>query len=394
MSEQADSARYSLAYIEETSLGVIPASALTYMRITGESLEGTKTTERSAEIRSDRRMGKFVMVGLGATGGVNWDLSYAGQFVPFFSHALMGDVTTYGWTTPNTVTGSADLTWAASDKSVTSAGSPAFNTKYAVGQIVQVKGTTSNGSNSVPKYFTIVTVAAAKLTFTETVVDESNTSAAITGSMIRNGTTKRSMTIEANAQDLTTVFIAYEGLRVSQMTMEMAARATIKGSFSFMGLKAVSGATSVGTGAVSAATTGDVMDASNNVGTVTMDGTAFTRGLTRVGLTLNNNTRERPAIGSVYNIGIGVGRCHISGTMDAYFEDLTLYTKYTAHTALKLSWKATASDGCYFFTLPAIKLGSDRPNAAAADADVIEGITWESDLSASAYDIQIDRFAA
>lgn len=79
----------ALAYQREVSWGV-PADpiALKLMRFTKESLNHKKETQKSAEIRSDRRQGESVEVAVTAMGAVDFELS-VGDFDPFLESALM-----------------------------------------------------------------------------------------------------------------------------------------------------------------------------------------------------------------------------------------------------------------------------------------------------------------
>ena len=52
----ADSSRSELAYVKESLWGSTPASALTKLRFTGESLGYTIATTSSSEVRADRQV--------------------------------------------------------------------------------------------------------------------------------------------------------------------------------------------------------------------------------------------------------------------------------------------------------------------------------------------------
>lgn len=71
----ADSNRAALAYVEETTWGTTPSSALQTLRITGESLADQEGTTESAEVLSDRQLADVIRTGRWSQGDINGELS-------------------------------------------------------------------------------------------------------------------------------------------------------------------------------------------------------------------------------------------------------------------------------------------------------------------------------
>jgi len=71
---------------------------LQVMRITGESLKQDTTVVTSEEIRSDRQIADIIRTGVGASGGIDFELSY-GTFDDFLQAILFSD----GWSTEVTL---------------------------------------------------------------------------------------------------------------------------------------------------------------------------------------------------------------------------------------------------------------------------------------------------
>lgn len=389
---QADSARTQLRYLEEVTWRTVPAAAMTNMRVTGERLKHVKKTVRSGEIRSDRQSPKIAEVGNEALGDINWELSYGGQFIPLLAAALFSSASS--WATPVTVTGSTDIDFAAAGKTITQVGA-SFNTQFSVGQYIEVRGTTNNGTNGAPKWFKITAVTATEITVAETVVNETGTSAVIKGSMIRNGTSERSFIFEREYADVTQ-FIAYLGCEIADFEMNVVAEEIITGKFGIRGGNGLAAGATVGTGSATAATTTDVMTASVNVGSIMKDGSALSTAIRSIKLGLTNNLRGQPAIGTKYGIGIGAGRCLPSGEVMAYFENRDLYEDFQDHALVSLHFRTfDAAGNRYFWTLPAVRFSDDDPSADAPDKDIMEPLQFEAEIdSTTNCMIQVDRFAA
>lgn len=71
----ADSNRADFAYIEESTWGTTPSSALQTLRITGESLADQEDTTESGEILSDRQLRDVIRTGRFSQGDINFELT-------------------------------------------------------------------------------------------------------------------------------------------------------------------------------------------------------------------------------------------------------------------------------------------------------------------------------
>ena len=72
----SDSARSQLYYLEETTWGVTPASAMKALRFTGETLNYDISTAQSKEIRSDRQITDLIRTDAEPGGNINFEMSY------------------------------------------------------------------------------------------------------------------------------------------------------------------------------------------------------------------------------------------------------------------------------------------------------------------------------
>lgn len=102
-----------------------------------------------------------------------------------------------------------------------------------------------------------------------------------------------------------------------------------------------------------------------------------------VGLALsvdvNNNLRERPEVGSLYSNEFGVGRCEVTGTLEAYFESNALYQSVLDHGSGALEFTigdVTAEK--YTILLPKIIFGDGEKQTGGNDDDVMVSIPFQA----------------
>lgn len=391
----SESNRTQLYYVPESTWGVTPASALTALRFTGESLSYGITTKTSDEIRSDRMVSDLILTGASAGGGVNWELSY-GTYDDFFKAALMASA----WSTAVNVSAATDIAAVQSGNKYTGTTTNFTTKNISVGQWIKVSGFTNSANNG----FKLVTsVAAGELAVSATastaLVNESATPAiTMTGTMIRNGTTETSFTLERLHEDITQYF-AYTGMVPNQMKMSISAGNIITGNFDFKGKSETLSGSTVGTGTANAATTTEAINAVSNVASIIEGSTLAAMSgvyVQALDFTLANNARDLTAIGSLGAVDMGYGRCDITGTLKAYFINNTLYDKYITNTRSGLSFRMADNAGnAYIVTFPAIEFSSAKVNAGGANQDITVDIGWTAIRHATNNCmIQIDKFAA
>lgn len=195
-------------------------------------------------------------------------------------------------------------------------------------------------------------------------------------STLKNGTTLSSYTIQKHFQDLTTpVFQNFRGCRIGGMSLEFSSGSILTGSFSVMGLGAAASTSQIASATISAAPTDSVLNAVTNLVEIEEDGVTSTMVIKQLSLDLNNNLRGQDAIGTLGYIGIGLGRCEVSGNITAYFKDLTQYNKFLNNTSFALGFKCIDEDGNYYeFLLPNSKFESATIVSGGNDQDImIEG---------------------
>jgi len=388
-----DSNRAGLAYLKEATWGTTPASALTDLRWTGESLTGGITKTKSTEIRSDRQTTDLILTGSECSGGFNFELSYS-DFDELFEGALWSA----GWSTASTIS-RTDIGFNATSGRIYSEVSE-FNATLTTGQWIKIAGATAAANNI---YYRITATAATGLSVTPSPGTTAATGDTITvaGSYIRNGVTESSFVFEREHTDATQ-FFSFSGMVCNTLNLTVSADSIVTGSLDYIGKSSTLAQATVGTGSNTAAGTNDVISASSNIGQVyegafstlaTIDTDLF---IQEISFSVANNVRALRAIGSTASVDVGVGSCDVSGSLNVYFINNTMYDKFVNSTGTGLAFEIEDADGnAYIVTFPNIEFSSDAVAVGGQNQDVMENISWEAIRDANTNcTIQIDRFAA
>ena len=190
--------------------------------------------------------------------------------------------------------------------------------------------------------------------------------------VLKNGTTAKSIawekTFETGATDQ---FLRFTGCQVGSMSLELAAEEIVKGSMGLMGMGHATG-TAIETGATYvAANTKEPMSCSTDVGSLTVSGVSPNPTLLSASINIENNLRPRLAIGNSGPVGIGAGRCVVTGSFEAYFESLALYNAFKDHddAAISLTVGSVANEK-YTIAIPKTKLSNGVVQTPGNDQDV------------------------
>lgn len=394
----ADTSRFLLSYVEESAWGTTPTAALTDLRVTGESMNLTEGSVTSEEIRSDRQITDLIRTSFEATGGLNFELSY-GEFDPMFKAALMGAFTA------NHAPGALTVTIAdgagSNDSTITDDGTGGVlgASPLAVGMWVQVSGLTTNAAEN--GFYLVTAVNSTDQITVEprltAVAAEASVTIANDGH-VQNGTTVSSFTFEKSFADVTQ-FFSLTGMVPNTMSLEFNSESILTGSFDFLGKSGARAGSTVGTGPNVASQTNRVLNAVNNVGSIRENGSAIgteaTYFVQSMSVNLDNALRGQKAIGDAGNVGIGLGRATVTGSLSVYFVDGALYDRFVNETETSIDWRVTDTAGnSYIFTLPRVKLSNAQVVAGGTDQDVLATFDFQALRDATyGFTMGLDRFA-
>jgi hypothetical protein len=272
-------------------------------------------------------------------------------------------------------------------------------TNLAKGQWVRISGSSVSGQNIIAQVSKTVAPTTTVLTFEGTpftgVTGSGGAAVKINTFRLTNGTTQRSFTIEREHADITQ-FFAFRGMTAGKLSLSFSSASKATGSFDFMGKDSVRGTSTV-LGTRTDSQTYEIMNAVTGVGNIYEGGSALT-GTSIKSLTLDadNGLYGNDAIGSAGAVSIGSGGFVVSGTMEVYLADGTLYDKFINGTASSCSWSAVdAAGNGYVFTLPNIKFKDAKVQGGTLSGPAMLSLPFDAFMDATLLKtLVIDRVGA
>lgn len=196
--------------------------------------------------------------------------------------------------------------------------------------------------------------------------------------LLANGTTHKSFTLEANYTNIGQ-FISIVGAKVNSLSITARVGQVVTGTIEFIGRVAAIAQASVGVGAASSAPTGDVFSAVSLNG-INLDETDVE--LLAIELQINNNARPQQILGTTALAGVGFGRFNVTGTIEAYFADAALMSKYFNFAAGTLDWQFTdAAGNDLLFRIDRYKPTDGEAAVPGNDQDVIQRYPFQAMMS-------------
>ena len=196
-----------------------------------------------------------------------------------------------------------------------------------------------------------------------------------TTNVVGTGTTPKSFTVEKQFLDITQ-FLAFTGCRVDTWRMELRQGQIATGSFGFVGKasNAMSGTTArTGT---TAAPTNSVLAPVDSIQVLTEGGSNIS-GCSALTFNLSNSLRTLPVLNSIDPLDINAGRQRVTGTMDIYFQDATMYSKFRALTTTAIVAKiGGAASKNYNLNFPNVKFTKATIVAGGGDQDLMVSFEW------------------
>lgn len=175
------------------------------------------------------------------------------------------------------------------------------------------------------------------------------------------GILRKSFTLERYFEDIGQRLI-YRGAQVNSMQLTMNTGGIVGLTFDIWAQSMEATVAAIAGATYNPATTTSPMDALS--GSV-LEGGVEIAVATEITLNLANNLNPRFVIGSDESLEPSIGRSIITGTMSAYFEDVTLYNKFINETASSLEVECgDGAGGLMTFIVPRLKYtGGDVPVA-------------------------------
>ncbi len=200
-----------------------------------------------------------------------------------------------------------------------------------------------------------------------------------TSDVLLNGTVPKSFSFEEISDfGATKAYNRFSGVMIDEFSLDLTARALVKGSISLVGQKESTGAAIV-TGATYLAPTITNIDSSLSVSSMTVSGVVPSPKLKGLTLAIKNNLSIRDVVNDLYSLEFGMGVCDATGTLNCYFEDQSLYSAVLAHgeAAISLTVGATANKK-YTFLIPRARFLSGERKLGGKNDDVMISVPFRA----------------
>jgi hypothetical protein len=390
----AQSDRESLSFKPEATFGVVSTSSNHYaLRMNGEQLRYNVVTAKSQEIVDDRTVRDLIPVDADAGGPVPSEFSY-GEYDWLIQAMLCTTISnvvgTNGATTGTVTISATGLTYTAG------AGTAALASVES-GQWLRVSGATVSGNN---KLVQALSASASGFTVASGTfaVETGSTGVAVQGARFKNGSTKRSFSIERKNADLnggTGLYECFRGQVLDKLTRSFQPGSIVGQTFEFMGKDALPMSTgSALPGSRTASLTNAVVNAVNNLGSIYEGGALLTgtyvRSFTE---NISNNIEMLKAVGNMGPIEFRLGEFNAQIQAEFYLTDATLYNKFINNTGSSFSYRLTDPAGnAYVITYPSADYATaERPNPGRNNTIIVSATIEALRDSTTGYAYIIDR---
>lgn len=355
-----------LAYKAEVTYGLVPAaSAAQALRRVQSTIDLSKDTYQSSEIRTDQQMADF-RHGVRRVGGkIGGELS-AGTYKDFFAAALKRAFAAVAASTAVSVT----IAGAGPTYTITRAAGSYLSDGYKLGMGIRLSVGALNAAN-INKNLLIVALTATVATVLVMNGVAMVAEGPITGTTITatgkvtyvptSGHTDSSFSIEHYYADLVQSEV-FSGCKVDQITMALPPTGMATIDMDVKGQNITTAGAQYFTSPTTQTTTG-AMAAVNGVVRV---GGVTVASLTGLNISIDPNFSGDPVVGSNTVPFMFPGRVLVSGQMTAYFDSTTLRDAFVNETEIDLiavfTADNTATADFIAMHIPRIKLGGSAKN--------------------------------
>lgn len=379
-----DSNLVKLAYCEEATFNVHPGNGTwNELRIHSESLKQDLELASSTEIRGFRDIAALTKTNRSVSGGFNQSLYYdANGANKLFQYALGGGA----FSSPTSVEAGA-VAIAQSTRKYTAT----LDHAPAVGEWVYISGAANAASNG---YKQVETTAAGYFTVNSAIgADEGSPTLAITqlGQMVNRETLTTLSFQRCYTKAAEGIGEHFTGCAIESIDIDASGQDTVKMNTTVIGVTATSDA---GVEVVdnAAATTAE-MTSINGVQFVREGtGAGAHADMDVLGFTMNisNGIRQQYKLGTFGASGLKHGDFVVTGTLQAYFENSTLFDKFLNQSATALSIAISdeaTSEGvgnAYIFDMPNVRFTDGQRVAGGRNQDIIAEMSFQAIYSGEA----------
>lgn len=205
--------------------------------------------------------------------------------------------------------------------------------------------------------------------------------AAWAANVLKNGIIHNTFTLENTfEQGAVDSFIRYRAARVNQLDLQLTAKQDVKANWGIVGVDSPAPTNAILTLATYvAANTNPVINSGANVAALTVTGIATSPKIRSLSLQIKSNLYANDVVGSYSPDSHGLGRFEVTGSMEAYFENLDLYNGIIGHTDLTLTMTLGSSTGLkYTLLLPKVKALDGGPEVPGNSQSVMHTVPFQA----------------
>lgn len=197
---------------------------------------------------------------------------------------------------------------------------------------------------------------------------------------LKNGVTPKSFAFEKTFETgATDQYMRFTGCQIGALSLNINSREIVTGSMTILGRGHTAAAAALSGATYTAANTKAVMAASNDVGSLTISGVSPSPTIMNLNINIENNLREQTAVGTQGLVGVGAGRCVVTGSLEAYFNDRALYDAFINHSDVGMSLTVgSVTNEKYTINVPKMKLTVGNVAAGGNDQDVMAQFDWQA----------------
>lgn len=371
----SDANQVNILHLDETTLGTIAQASPKNLRFESESITASYNDEESAEIHSDRNIVDVIQLGRSTGGDIVTSFSY-GNLDDFIQSAMFST-----WSNALAFAeADVDFVAATANHGGTMQTTADRTGNISAGDWVYIKaGSPAPPAAANTGWKQVQAITSSLITFAKpsACVAETDRDVTIAGSIIKNGITRKPISVVKHYSQLSPVlYHSFAGCIVDSLAVEVRSEARITATVSLQGTTHAqhSADSPFGSNAPGSKLTAPIMSAAVNVGQFAEGGVLSPSTTIVTGLTFNvaNNLRQARDIGVLDPADIRSGRANIGGQIEVYFQDGDLYTKLVDRTETSFSWVLDDDDdNSYVFTFPRVRLRNGRVLAGGADTDII-----------------------
>lgn len=215
-------------------------------------------------------------------------------------------------------------------------------------------------------------------------------------SRVQNGVLTRFFTIQKHFTDITTptsIFHNFRGCAVNTFNLSFELGRIVTGSMGLMAFSMTPATAQFAGATTPAAPTTKPMNAVVDFNNFAIDAVPYSGCINSLTMAINNNLRAIKCIGSIFSTDMIPGTFELTGNMNLYFRDGSMYDRFVTGTEFAITFRLTDQAGnLYIFEMPRCKFETGEVVAGGRNTDIMFNATYRALYDGTAgYVIRVTR---